>query len=183
MERIRDGFGALEGEAREWLAAQKLEFLQTRTSWVADIRYVGQSFELSIDISAMEAEERSGKLLARAFHAQYEQVYGYTDESAALEILDLRVTAVGVTPKPRLERLEGSRSAGKQSRFEGQREVYMDGERWMASVFERAKLTSGMHFEGPAVVEQYDTTIFVPVGFTITVDEYGSLIGEAHDGN
>ncbi len=84
--------------------------------------------------------------------------YGYADEVAELEILDVRVSAVGVTPKPRLAKLEVREGPPPEP---GVREIFYAGRTWRAGVYQRADLPVGFSFEGPAIVDQYDTTIFI----------------------
>ena len=145
------------------------------------MRYLGQSFELTVTLTEEAVADDSGASLRELFHATYEQVYGYVDEAADLELLDVRATAVGVTRKPRLERVSARRDAELAGLAISEREIFIDDRLWRARVLDRPSLPSGAVFEGPAIVEQYDTTVFVPTGFTVTVDRFGNLIGEASD--
>jgi N-methylhydantoinase A len=64
-----------------------------------------------------------------------------------------------------------------------ERRVFLDGAPATAQVIDRDALTPGVPLAGPAIVEQYDTTVLVPAGFAVTLDPQGSLIGEATHGN
>jgi N-methylhydantoinase A len=178
IETMREGYRVLSAEGREWLDAQRLPFLATEIRLTADLRYLGQSFDLTIPVTDAELADATGEALRQAFHAHYRQVYGYTDERADLEILDIRASAVGLTPKPRLAVLPSRGRAHEGSR-PGRREVFHDGRRRSAVVLDRRALAAGERFDGPVIVEQYDTTTFVPTGFTVSVDRFGNLIGEA----
>ncbi len=61
----------------------------------------------------------------------------------------------------------------------GTRTVYDRGTSVQAMVYQRAALSQGQELEGPAIIEQYDTTIYIPAGFRATVDEWFNLVGEA----
>jgi len=180
MARIRDGFHALADEGRRWLAGQGLDFEATHSLWSVDLRYVGQSFELMIPVTDEIVADASGEALRKAFHASYAQVYGYTDEQAELEILNLRTTAIGITRKPDLAGLLPGRPAAAAPR---ERSIFLDGAPRTARVLDRASLEPGVRLAGPVIVEQYDTTVLVPPGYTVTADQSGNLIGEAIDGN
>jgi N-methylhydantoinase A len=181
MAEIREALERLSAEGEAWLATQGLDFVERRLEWTADMRYVGQSFELTVGLDSADAGDATGARLRKRFHDAYEQVYGYQDEKADLEILDVRVTAIGVNPRPRLERLPPGSGSAAPSRRE--REIFFDGKDWRASVYQREELPVGFAFEGPAIVEQYDTTVFVAPGFRVAVDAFGNLIGEtAHVG-
>jgi N-methylhydantoinase A len=177
MASIDRALRELSTEGEVWLEAQGLTFVERRLEWTADMRYVGQSFELTVPIGPAEVEDPSGSQLRQRFHRAYEQVYGYQDEKADLEVLDVRVTAIGVTPKPRMEKLLNQRSTAAPT--VRHREIYLDGRQWQACVYDRAELPVLFSFEGPAIVEQYDTTVFVTPGFRVSVDAFGNLIGEA----
>jgi N-methylhydantoinase A len=177
MSDIKRALRELVAEGEDWLTAQGLTFVERRLEWTADMRYVGQSFELTVPIGSAEVDDPGGDELRRRFHRAYEQIYGYQDEKADLEILDVRVTAIGANPKPRIERLPDRSGAAPPS--PRHREIYLDGRRWQASVYERAELPASFSFVGPAIVEQYDTTVFVTPGFRVSVDAFGNLIGEA----
>ncbi|HUN46818.1 MAG TPA: hydantoinase/oxoprolinase family protein, partial [Stellaceae bacterium] len=179
MAQIARGLRELSAEGEAWLQAQNLTFVERRLEWTADIRYVGQSFELTVPIGGAEVEDVSGDTLRRCFHRVYEQIYGYQDEKADLEVLDVRVTAIGVNPKPQIERL--ARQKGAAPPGARRREIYLDGKRWQAQVYERSELPVGFGFDGPAIVEQYDTTVFVTPGFRVTVDAFGNLVGETRN--
>jgi N-methylhydantoinase A len=178
---MRNGLEALSREGGTWLDLQGMEFLDRRVSWSADIRYLGQSFDLTVSLDAGVLADATGAVLRRRFNDVYEQVYGYKDEAAPLEILDVRATAVGVTLKPKIESV-AMRGDGKRGEAApGQRRVFLDGRYWDAQVYDRDALPSGARFRGPAIVEQYDTTTLIPYGFAVTVDRFGNLIGEAQD--
>jgi N-methylhydantoinase A len=180
MERIRDGFHALADEGRRWLAGQGLDFEATHSLWSVDLRYLGQSFELMIPVTDNVVADAGGDALRKTFHASYAQVYGYADEQAELEILNLRTTAIGVTRKPDLARHVTEQAAASTPR---ERRIFLDGAARTARVLDRASLEPDVRLAGPVIVEQYDTTVLVPPGFTVTMDHSGNLIGEAIDGN
>lgn len=176
MLEIGTILNALAEEGSAWLDAQNLAFVERRVEWSADVRYLGQSFEISIPLTAAELTEPGFR--AR-FHSAYEVLYGYMDENAPLEIRDLRVTAIGVSPKPVLPLLP-ARSGTPPKR---ERTVFLDGRAMPAAVYRRDELPAGFSFTGPAIVEQFDTTVFVTPEFKVSVDAYGNLIGVAHHGD
>jgi N-methylhydantoinase A len=166
---------SLAAEGSAWLDAQNTTFVERRVEWSADVRYLGQSFEISIPLTEADLNEPAFRA---NFHRAYEVLYGYMDENAALEIRDLRVTAIGVSPKPVLARLE-ARSGAPPKR---ERDIFLDGRSMRAAVYTRDELPAGFCFSGPAIVEQFDTTVFVTPEFNVSVDAYGNLMGVADHG-
>ena len=176
---LRAAFGELAAEGKAWLGELGLGFAAERMECSADMRYVGQSFELTPALTAEDLADETGARLRAAFLGVYERIYGHKDESAAIEVLDVRLAAVGVNPRPRLgEALEAPSRPPPPAR---QRTVFIAGSEQPAAVYQRAELAPGFSFTGPAIVEQYDTTVFVTPGFAVTVDASGNLIGEMRD--
>jgi N-methylhydantoinase A len=175
MRDLRRSLKQLTAEGNAWLDAQDLDFAERRLEWDADMRYLGQSFELSVRLSEGDVGDETGAALRRRFYDAYVQIYGYGDENADLEILDLRVTAIGISPKQPPERLQtGNIAAMPQA---GRRDVFVDGRSWPAAIYQREQLQPGFTFAGPAVVEQFDTTVFVIPGWQVRVDPFGNLLG------
>jgi N-methylhydantoinase A len=182
LTAMREGLDALAREGCAWLDAQEMAFLERRISWSADIRYLGQSFDLTIPVDAdVLADSTAGALRSR-FNDIFEQVYGYRDDAATLEVLDVRATAVGVTPKPKIASIGADGEGTRGGATSGQRRIFLDGRFWDAQVLDREALQSGTHFSGPAIIEQYDTTTLVPHGFAVIVDRFGNLVGEVQNG-
>lgn len=171
--QINETYDQFMAEARDWLATQQVEVEETRVLRSADICYHGQSFELNVILP-------DGPLtvpqIEALFHDHYEQVYGYADRTAPLRILEARLQIVGRTPKPDFTNLKPFAPNGTEVVEE--RHLYENGQGCMARVYQRAALEPGFAFEGPAIVEQYDTTIYIPAGFRASVDRWFNLIGE-----
>lgn len=173
-EQVEMLYAELEEEAERWLDAQNINVERHLLERQADMRYHGQSFE-----TAVELGDSSANLVDRlvdSFHDQYQRSYGYADRKAAVELINLRISITGVTPKPELRRLSLSREPVQPVGF---RQVHLGSEPVKAAVYKRSELRSGHTFAGPAIVEQYDSTSYVPAGFRIGVDDYGNLIGVA----
>ncbi len=176
LKELQAAFGELAAEGKAWLGSLGLGFAAERMECSADMRYVGQSFELTPALTEEDLADETGAHLRAAFLGVYERIYGHKDESAPIEVLDIRVAAVGVNPRPRLGEVLGvpARTAPASQ----QRTVFVAGREQLADVYQRVELAPGFSFTGPAIVEQYDTTVFVTPGFAVTVDASGNLIGE-----
>jgi N-methylhydantoinase A len=135
------------------------------------MRYVGQSYELTVGL-AHGADPRD------LFHRRYEQVYGYHDPQSPIEVLQLRLLARVPNPVPGLGLLNG-KERPPASRPSHRRPLVHGGQRLEVPVYRRADLVPNERLAGPAVVTQYDTTIFVTPGFDFWLDGYGNIRGEA----
>ena len=131
-----------------------------------DLRYIGQSTALKIPAS--------GDFL-KAFHKEHERRYGYADNSREIEIVNVGVRLIGLTPKPSLPR---SRSHGRnaQRAIENKGRVYFQG-KWTATpLYARYRLQTGNQFLGPAIVTDYSSTTVVLPGWRVDVDAHENLI-------
>jgi N-methylhydantoinase A len=137
--------------------------------------YVGQSFDVNVPLPERREEVTPAEIATR-FHRRYEAIYGYADPAAPTRVMAARVQIVGVTPKPVMGRL--GHDGGAPDAAVTTRRVFERGRSWEARVYQRPALRPGDALEGPAIVEQYDTTTYVPAGFRVTVDEWLNLIGE-----
>ena len=163
-------FGELESEAVDWLSAQGIEVDKAEYGRSADMRYHGQSFELSVDLS-------NGMEPAEAFHQMYEQVYGYRDAGGAIEVLQLRLLAKVLNPRPGLSNSDVTDSNDILTPTE-ERSILYQGDYLNVPVYRRAILPEGVRLSGPAVLTQYDTTVFVTPGFEFWVDARGNIRAE-----
>jgi N-methylhydantoinase A len=172
---LEKGFGELEARAHDWIRREGLPVRGQQFLRSAEMRYTGQSFEVNVALPGGPITDLVAVLAA--FHRTYEQVYGYVDPAAPVELVDLRLQVVGAVPRPAPP--PPAAVVAREIAPPGRRRVYFDGAFADAGVFQRAELRPGDAFPGPAVVEQYDTTTLVPPGFRMRVDAWSNLIGEA----
>ncbi len=131
-----------------------------------DMRYVGQSYEILVPFN---------EAYVARFNELHETVYGYSDEKRPYEIVNLRVRMVGGVSKPSLKK---GRSKGESpaSALVGQERVVYRGESIPFDLYLRERLCPGNRLEGPAILVEYSSTLFLPPDFTCDVDLYGNLI-------
>ena len=152
-------------EGMERAAAEDLEDPEyTRR---ADLRYRGQSFELTVEAEAL-------KELEKRFHAAHEQRYGYRMEDEAVELVNLRLIATVPVEKPELEE-PGYREGEVGS---GRREANFGGEWREVPVLDRERMGEGSEVTGPAIVEFRESTCVVRPGWRGAVDGVGNLVLE-----
>ena len=165
----------LEEQAAAWLDREQVAPVARDLMRSADMRYRGQSFEVTVEFP--EGGTTGLRELPRLFGARHRAVYGFADDLAAVELINLRVQAVGRVPKP-AELAPRDTTRGQGQRIPRRRSVLVDGVRREAAVYRREDLPEGSVLDGPAVVVQYDTTVFVPPGFRVSVDRWRNLIGQ-----
>ncbi len=179
-EELEARFCELEAQAAKQLEEDGIPQDRRVIERVADCRYLGQGYELRIDVGTEEVGpgDWSDRVRAR-FHDAHEKEYSRRFEDSDIEIPNIRVRGIGLIPSfemPTVERGEASPDAAL--RHERDAWFPVDGElRQVATRFyARDALKAGNRIEGPAVVNQYDTTTVIPPGLTAEVDDYGNIV-------
>lgn len=176
-DEVQAIYQRLEREAWNWLKAESAEVEQAYLLRSADMCYSGQSFELNILFPHMPSFTARLSQLEDWFHARYEIAYGYADITAPVRLLEARVQVVGMTPKPGIRPVTPVTTQSPDDQLK-RRRVYDRGTYIEAAIYERTALAPGQELTGPVIVEQYDTTVYVPSGFRVRVDDWFNLIGE-----
>jgi N-methylhydantoinase A len=174
---LREAFRSLDAEAMQWLQDQSVDVERTYLVRSADMCYVGQSFDVNVPLPG-ELDRVTLPDAIERFHQRHTSIYGHADPGAATRLMTARVQVVGVTSKPPLGHMPGDGVVTRAPQDVSTREVRENGRTWLAQVYARAALGPGDGFRGPAIVEQYDTTTYVPDGFEVRVDPWLNLIGE-----
>jgi N-methylhydantoinase A len=158
-------FVRMEKQAIRDLRAEGFKSAQSQLIRTLALRYRGQSFEL--EIPATDA-------VLRAFHQAHQARYGHADANKAVEIVGLRLRALGVTEKPPLAVAERVRKhLAKPARTA---EVVLTGKPVRLPVYERESLTPGAQLAAPAIVVEYGSTTMIPKGWQVSVDRWQNLI-------
>ena len=175
-QTLQEIFINLDTQARQWLEAQQVDLDQVYVLRSADMCYVGQSYEVNVPFPQADATTLLSSQVSDWFHTKYASVYGYTDTQSPTRILEARLQIVGVTPKPDVSLIATEKS--ESSVRPHTRTVFENGQSFEATVQQRGLLKPGTSYSGPLIVEQYDTTVYVPPEFRVHVDEFYNLIGE-----
>jgi N-methylhydantoinase A len=169
-------FEAFAERGRERLADEELPAERMQFERSLDLRYEGQSFELSVPAPDGDLEEDALETVADRFHERHRQRYGHAYEDEPIELVTIRLRARGVVETPDLR---PSRAGGSvDDAIVETREVVFDGEGTDARVYDREALPTETEFEGPAVVEGGESTVVVRPGQHARVDEFGSIVVE-----
>lgn len=136
-----------------------------------DMRYRGQSYELTVQLSSQSLDVP----IVTLFHEAHERRYSFRQPNASVEIVNVRVTALTQSDRTVVARrpLEDSNA---DEAIVGTKAVWFNGHPLTARLLVREKLRPGNRFRGPALVFQYDTTTVLPVEWQAEVDGYGNLL-------
>ena len=204
--RVADGAAAvpaleatwleLETQARVWLASEQVPREQMRFERAADLGYEHQSFELTCPLGEGPLTTERLRELVSTFHAEHRRLYTYDLPNAPIELVTLRVTAIGTLPKRTSLAPAGSENAVRaeslaasdETKAEtvrgsavraGSRQVYFRGRGFIDTpIYQRDALPPGTSVDGPAIIEQSDSTPLVAPAFRARVDDASNLLLE-----
>jgi N-methylhydantoinase A len=167
-------FGEMEDAAHHQLSLEGFTAQEQRLVRSLDLRYQGQAFELNVAAGDSGANELELDTIEAAFHRQHLGAYGHSSPGATIELVNARLTAYGLVPRPSSERHRSAESS-LDGALVGRRPVWFAGAPHDCAVWERERLPERSHLRGPAIVEEFGATTVVPPGWRGEVDEYGNL--------
>lgn len=176
---IADAMAQVEAEAEGWFQDEAIPTDKRRATRRVDMRYDGQNYELSIPLPDGPVTADTLAALKAGFTQAHERMYGFAVPEERILCVTFRAEATGLVQKADLrERPPGDADAS--AAVIGSREVWYPETAAFTetTLYARDRLTPGMTFAGPAIVEQMDTTTLIPPGVTARVDMIDNLILE-----
>jgi N-methylhydantoinase A/oxoprolinase/acetone carboxylase beta subunit len=175
---LQAAFEELEARARQQLEEDEVPPDRLLIQRVADCRYLGQGYELRVDADAGTVDAAWLEKLRAAFHDIHEREYSRRFEDSDIEIPNVRVRGIGLMPALDVPEVEAGESPDEALRHEGEAWFRVGGELKPVATryYDRAALRAGAKLEGPAIVNQYDSTTVIPPGVSAAVDRYGNII-------
>jgi N-methylhydantoinase A len=177
---VAEAFATLAQRAEHWFEAEGIAPADRRIVRTADMRYHGQNYELAVPVPDGPITADTIAALGQGFAEAHRQRYGFAAEGDPVELVTLRLEAVGTVAKAELRaHPEAGPDAAKA--ITGRRPVWLPeaGDFVDTPIYDREALKPGNRFAGPAVIEQMDATTLVPPGMTARVDRWLNLILEA----
>ncbi len=180
---VTAAYDALSRQAAEALTKEGFAPEQHVFARTADVRYFGQAFEVRVPVPEGDLDDAALAGVAHAFHAEHRILYGYdfaTDASQQVEWVNLRVSGIGPIKRPEILRAGGfeTGASAPSSTTGAPRPVcfeavdgYVD-----TPVYWRLDLAPGTTVEGPAIIEEFGSTVPLHPGFTARVDDYLNII-------
>ncbi|HET9632544.1 MAG TPA: hydantoinase/oxoprolinase family protein [Terrabacter sp.] len=180
---VRKTFDDLTAKAAGALDAEGFPRHEHRYARTVDLRYFGQAYEVRVPAPAGDVDEAYAAGVASRFHDEHRALYGYDfrgDPSQQVEWVNLRVTGVGPITRPELRELPAADGAAdvRERAHRSVRPVCFDADAGYVDtdVWWRPDLLAGDVVEGPAVIEEFGSTVPVHPGFVVRVDRLGNLV-------
>jgi N-methylhydantoinase A len=165
-KEVREKLADLHRLGLEELQAEGFKKREIESIDFVDLRYRGQSYELTVKLEPDFLER---------FHKAHERRYGYANRGRPVELVNVRTTFYGRTAKPKFKKAVKQR--GRPAAAAAQ-PVWIDGKRVKTAIYDRATLRFGHVVNGPAIIGEYSSTTLVPPDFRCSVDAYLNLVLE-----
>jgi N-methylhydantoinase A len=163
---LKSTLAGLHRAGQEELQAEGFKKREIQSMDFVDLRYRGQSYELTLKLEPNFTER---------FHQAHERRYGYANRGRPIELVNVRSTFIGRTKKPEFKKTPKQR--GRPVPVERQA-VWIDHKRMRTSIYDRSTLGHGHVIKGPAIIGEYSSTTLVPPDFRCVVDGYLNLVLE-----
>jgi N-methylhydantoinase A len=175
--KFKSIFDEMEREALKLLKEEHIPENSIQFIYSLDMRYLKQYHELNVTITKEEVENGDIISIVSKFHPEHSRLYGYSleEEGTPIELINVRLLSIGKTVKPTFLQEEYDGEDPKDA-FKKKRKVWLPLKHVFEEVpvYDGAKLRYGNKVEGPAVIEQVNTTTFVTPEYSVLCDKYGS---------
>ncbi len=171
-EEVEAGLAELGSQAARDLERDGFGPGERRCNFGLDLRYAGQGYELTVPLPDGTLARDA---IRAAFDRLHEERFGHAAPNQPVELVSYRCQAIGVVPHPAHQQVAARRGTPDSRARLGERRAWFDG--WVDThVYDRERLGAGDELSGPAILEQYDSTIVVPPGFRLRCDASGNVV-------
>lgn len=171
----------IEKKALKSLFDEGVKTKKTSLLRYLDIRYVGQHHEITVEIpDNCILEEKHLKVIIEKFHNLHELLYNHSLPGNSIEILNLKISAIGYVDKINLHKVEMDLTQDPFFAFKNKRKVYFEEYKEFVEVpvYSREKLKPGNYLEGPAIIEERTTTTVVHPNWYACMDGFNNIVME-----
>jgi N-methylhydantoinase A len=180
VEQLIEG---LKKKGLAMLAESGLAAALCTTQVSAAMRYVGQGYEVEVPVSMGRLKQSFKQHLSEEFNRCYQNLYGRIEADTPAEVVSWRVVVQGPLPNL-LEQLKANlihtqaSSTSADVAIKNSREVFcvFSKDFLPTPVYDRYALKTGMRFEGPAIVEERESTVVVPKYASVVIDQHHNML-------
>ena len=167
---LEKAFKSLEDEASKRLLSEGISSENIVIERFSEMMYQGQYRSLLVrapsNISNVDE-------LIDNFHNEHQREYNFKREDAPVSLFRVAIKATGIVSKAELKQHDYKAYEPKSDKT---REIFFEGNSHNASIYQREALSAGANFSGPAIIDQLDSTTFVPPGMSAEIDKYLNII-------
>jgi N-methylhydantoinase A len=178
LDTVNDAYREMATEARQNMSGRGFRADEIGCTYEADMRFAGQSFDVTVELPERPITDDDREPLLDAFRNRYADLYGAGSvwEEFPVVLMTARVIARSARPKPAMATIDSSALTVTNARRARRQSFVPDLERFEdVDCYEASALPVGEIVSGPCIVEDVDTTVFVPSDAALERDEYGNL--------
>ena len=175
VKALNAGFRELRERGAQWLLGEAGKGAQAKYTYLMDMRYLGQNYELSLEVKDGKLDAKSLARLIAGYHKRHHAIYGYDMPAQPVEVVNLRLVVTVERRAPTHEKHLAARTTVKDAVLEKRKVWFPETGFVMTPVYDRDKLPVNARISGPAIVEQMDTTTVVPPRAKMRNDKLGYL--------
>jgi N-methylhydantoinase A len=171
---LRGRITALANTCQARLDSASVRFAEVQQVIALDMLYAGQTHTVQVNLPVTQVDEITAAGIQAAFETVYRAAFGRVLDGIPIRVMNLRYARIGVRPKFDLSIL-APQEAGNVPPV-GEQQVFHAGRWWTAQRYARLDLPVGASVQGPAILEQADTTVWLEPDFEASVDSFGNLL-------
>jgi N-methylhydantoinase A len=176
-EWLSETFAGMRAKAKHEMAAEGYRPEQLLLAERLDLRYFGQSYELTVAVGAEDGQSEIASIheIVQRFHRAHARRYGFERPEQAVQVVNMRLAASARVAPPALPELARGPADARRA-LVGRKQVWFGDGATVSRLYDRARLRAGNVLVGPAIVFQYDTTTVILPNWTAEVDQFGNLL-------
>ena len=176
-EWLSETFAGMRAKAKHEMAAEGYRPEQLSLAERLDLRYFGQSYELTVAVGAEDGQSEIASIheIVQRFHRAHARRYGFERPEQAVQVVNMRLAASARVAPPALPELARGPADARRA-LVGRKQVWFGDGATVSRLYDRARLRAGNVLVGPAIVFQYDTTTVILPNWTAEVDQFGNLL-------
>ena len=183
LTAIREGLNVAVGQCQEGLERERVLPEDRGIMTFLDMRYVRQNFEIEVPVRGAFDSPKDLAKMVQTFHELHNRNYGHSDENAPVEVVNVKARGTGRVPKLELKEAAPGSNDPVEAGI-GTRRVFFKGTGWVdCPDYDRVKLLAGNRINGPAMINEFDSSIAILPGYWGTVNRFGDLVIELSGGS
>jgi N-methylhydantoinase A len=167
-------FTELTQKASATLSADGISEDELEVTLQADVRYTGQAFQLSIEFSRAEFEAKGLALLVERFDEEHTQLFTFALDEGHEIVMVRAIVSAAAKAIPQSKQIQDVSTLAECKIADTK--IYCEGQYHAAAIYERSKMSIGLHVPGPCIVGEMDSTTVILPGYAATVDSVGNLV-------
>ncbi len=177
LDEVEALFRNMANEGRQALRREGIEDAEMVFQKQFEMRYVGQSFELLLPLPSTRLKPPDMQNVSQKFHREHDRAFGYSAPEEPVELVNLRLTAIGRIARPQLRQPRRDGAGGEVTEKGARRVCFAEAGGFIqCSIYDRLNLSHKAWIDGPAIIEDSNATTVLHPGYAATTDRWGNII-------